>query len=177
MIEIWKDVNGYEGYYQISNLGRLYSFPRERTKGGYHYGRKTNVGYLRFGFHKDGNCTEVLMHNLVWETFVCQIPKGYVVHHKNHNKKDNRLENLELLTREEHSKMHLEESMEKFIEGRGKKLSKTVLQYTMDGKFVAEYESTVDACKKTGINHSNISRCCNGIKHYKSAGGYLWRYK
>lgn len=177
MEEIWRQVKDYEGLYKVSNFGRIYSFPRERTKGGYNYGRKSNVGYLRFGFHKDGICTNILMHRLVWETFNGVIPKGYYVHHKNQIKTDNRLENLELLPIKEHSRMHLEERMENFIDGRKKALSKTVIQYTIDGEMINEYKSTVEASKQTGINHSNISRCCNGIKHYKSAGGYLWRYK
>ena len=52
--------------------------------------------------------------------------------------------------------------------------SKLVLQYTKDLKFIAEYQSTIEAERQTGIASSSISRCCNGI--LKSAGGSVWRY-
>lgn len=57
---------------------------------------------------------------------------------------------------------------------RGGNNKKAVVQYTLDGQFVAEYESTVNAQSKTGINQSSISKCCNN--KFKTAGGFIWKY-
>lgn len=55
--------------------------------------------------------------------------------------------------------------------------SKTVCQFTKDGEFIAEYPSTCEAERQTGINQGQISGCCNGKYGYKTAGGYVWKYK
>lgn len=59
--------------------------------------------------------------------------------------------------------------------GSKEKISKQVLQYTIDGEFIAEYKSTMDAHRKTGIDNSGISKCCLGKQ--KTCGGYIWKYK
>lgn len=59
----------------------------------------------------------------------------------------------------------------------GNKKRKAVLQYNMNGDLVKEWESTVDAEKETGIHKTSIANCCNGKRHYKSAGGFIWKYK
>ena len=56
----------------------------------------------------------------------------------------------------------------------GKALSKKILQFTKYGEFIKEWPSTIEAERELGINHANISGCCNGIR--KSAGGYVWKY-
>lgn len=55
--------------------------------------------------------------------------------------------------------------------------SKVVLQFSLDGQFIAEYPSTREASRQTGINQSNISACCRGIKKRSIVGGFIWRYK
>ena len=102
MEEIWKDIKDFEGIYQISNMGRLKSLKRGRgrilsqtnSKGGYF------SVVLAYGSKK----RSTRIHRLVYEAFVGNIPKGHKlhVHHINHNKQDNRLENLKLVTTKEH---------------------------------------------------------------------------
>lgn len=152
----WKQVPGYEGIYDLRDDGLLYSYPRNKTKGGYRYGAFDKDGYLNYTI----NNKKVRVNRLVWKTFVGPIPEGYDIHHKNHIKTDNRLENLELIKKYEHCKLHKE---------------KPILQFTKDGEFVAEYPSELEASRQTGINNSNISLCCKGI--YKTAGGSIWKYK
>lgn len=122
----------------------------------------------------------------MWETFVGTIPKGYEIHHINGNKQDNRLENLQCLTREEHRELHNRIRPKKEKVKKPNKQKKPVLQYTVDGEFVAEYESISVASIKNGLCASNISSCCKqkeipnkkgGIQKYKSVGGYVWKYK
>lgn len=60
---------------------------------------------------------------------------------------------------------------------REAKLKKPVVQYTKDMVFVAEFESTREAERITGVEHSKIIKCCKGKKHCKTAGGFVWKYK
>lgn len=160
----WKPLKGYEGLYDISDYGLIYSHPRKGTKGGYSYGYYDGYGYLLFDLQKEKSRK---VHILVYKTFVGDIPYGYEIHHKNHNRQDNRLENLECITKEEHTLLHKGD--------RKKALCKAVIQYTKDEQFVAEYESSSEAARQTGVWQRNISACCLG--KLKTAGGYVWKYK
>lgn len=180
----WKQVKGFEGIYDLRSDGLLYSHPRKNTKGGYRYG--IGVKHLQHSLTKNSEHTVIGAHILVYETFVGEIPKGYVVHHINGNPKDNRVENLCLMKDNEHRKMHCKENNKKMTKESAKITSKPVLQYTLDGEFVAEYPSAKEAERQTGVHCQRISECCNkvmfkgknGKKYvYKSAGGYIWKFK
>lgn len=175
MEEVWKDVKGYEGLYKVSNLGQIYSYPRKGTKGGYTYGSEDVSGHLKIGLWKNKVCEVKGVHCVVYEAFVGKILKGYHIHHKNHNPKDNRVENLELLSPSEHIKGHIKEHIDKFVKGHTKKYSKAVIQYTLDGDFISEYPSIAECERQTGVPTSNICNCCKG--KIKTAGGYKWKYK
>lgn len=175
--DFWKPVPGYEGLYDLRSDGLLYSHPRNTTKGGFSYGSYNGTGYLYKSLYKNNKPTIKGMHKWVYETFVGPIPKGYDIHHKNGNKTDNRLENLELVKNEIHRKMHYKEKDEKMHKASIKRCSKPVLQYTIEGEFVAEYPSAREAERKTGINNANIIDCCNGKRYHKTAGGSIWKYK
>lgn len=166
----WKQVKDYEGIYDLSSDGLLYSHPRETTKGGYSYGGKVGNGYLKFTLSKNGVEEHKRANRLVWETFVGEIPKGYDVHHKNHIRTDNRVENLELILLSEHIKEHINDRTNGTIKAK----SKPVNQYTMDGVLIGTYISAKEASRILNINQSNISACCLGKR--KSAGGYVWQF-
>lgn len=168
-MEQWKTVKDFEGYYELRNDGLLYSYPRPHSKGGYSYGNKTS-GYYQFCLCKPGIKKYIGAHCLVYETFIGPIPDGYHVHHKDHNPQNNNVDNLELLTIKEHCDRH----KEKRIEASNKAHSKPVLQYTKEGEFIAEYPSTMEAERQTGIS-KHIPDVCNGKR--KTAGGFIWRYK
>ena len=175
MKEIWKDIKGFEGLYKVSNLGRLYSYPRRGTKGGYTYGGKLGENYLICALYKYKIKTYVLMHRLVYETFVGPIPEGYDVHHIDHNPKNNSLDNLQLLPSSEHSMKHLAEHSKKTVAEAIKTTSKPILQYTLDGELVAEYPSACEAARKNGISQSSITACLKG--RTRTAGKFKWEYK
>lgn len=173
MEEIWKTVKDYEGLYEVSNLGRVKSLKRKWCKGQILKGSpipNPKISYLGVSLSNIERLTKYI-HILVYEAFVGQIPKGYDVHHKNHNPLDNRLENLELLKESEHCKENNEKRIKRVIE----KCSKTVMQCELDGTIVKEYCSATEASKETKIPISLISRCCNGKR--KTSGGYKWKYK
>ena len=111
------------------------------------------------------------MHILVYETFIGDIPKGYDVHHKDHNKHNNYVGNLELIEKRKHCIRHNKDR----AEAARNVLSKKVIQFTLNNEFIAEYPSTIEAARQTGFNQRNISKACNGkLKTYK---GYVWKFK
>lgn len=199
MLEIWRDVKGYEGLYQVSNLGRVKSLERVvKNKNGYRVVREriiktsnNNSGYETVSLVRKGKYKTYLVHRLVAMTFPDLVywtedAKGkpfdeLQVNHKNEFEKTNNcVDNLEWCTANYNNNYgtHTERQRNK-IKGRfnNPKTSKPVLQYTLDGVFVAEYPSIMEAERLTKVNRSQIRNCCNNKSHCKSAGGYIWKYK
>ena len=104
-MEIWKDIKGYEGFYQVSNYGRVKSLERLDSCGRKVHGRilkqgKDTQGYLVIGLCKEGARKSKRIHRLVAEMFI-ENPKEYLeVNHKDENKENNHIDNLEWCDRE-----------------------------------------------------------------------------
>lgn len=104
--EIWKDIPGYEGYYQVSSLGRVRSMDRVvKGRWGHRLQRGAMMklgqdfdGYLELGLTKDGKQRDYRVNRLVAITFIPNPRNLPVVHHKDNNKKNNRVDNLEWTT-------------------------------------------------------------------------------
>ena len=173
--EIWKDIPGWEGYYQASNLGRIKSLVRkgQRREIILTPGRIHN-GYMRVGLSRDNKLTGKLVHRLVWEAFNGPIPEDKEVNHIDEDKLNNRLENLNLVTRRENCVWgtRVERQRKSMING---KLSKKVLQYDLDGNFIREWVSLSQIAREKGYSVGNISTCCHGLS--RTAYGYTWKYK
>lgn len=180
--EIWKDIEDYEGWYQVSNTGRVRSVDRTIT---YPDGKKNNkhgkvlspgekTGYLYVVLCKDGKRTNKTAHRLVAQAFIPN-PEGLPqVNHKNEVKNDNRVENLEWCDAAYNSAYGTARTRKSQTMTNGKR-SKAVLQIdpnTME--ILREWPSTAE-CGRNGFNSSLVSACCLGkIKtHY----GYIWKYK
>ena len=195
MEEIWKDVVGYEGLYQVSNLGRVKSLGFDK----WHKGRilkpafDSKGNYLFVGLHKDGKVTQRNVHRLVAESFIPNPNSLPCVNHINEIKTDNRAANLEFCTIEYNSnygnakknmiesrrKNNEQEEINKKIKDAKKRnqsysCEKPVAQYTISGTLIATYESATDAERKTGISRGGIQRCCIG--RYLQAKGFIWKY-
>ena len=173
--EVWKDVDGYQGHYQVSNLGRVRSLTRTikgrwglQIEQGQIMSPVERNGYLRVCLKKDGKGRNFPIHRLVAIAFIQNPNNLPEVNHINENKKDNRLCNLEWCDRKHNCKYGTR------TERLSKKLSKEVLQLTMAGEVVAKFKSAKDVQRKLGYSSSYICECCNG-KH-KSLHGYKWRY-
>lgn len=176
--EIWKDIKGFEGVYQASNLGRVKSLERIDA-----LGRKVEekilkpginqYGYYQVELYKNSIGKMYQVHRLVYEAFNGQIPEGLQVNHINEIKTDNRLENLNLMTPKENTNYGtgIERRSKKQING---KKSKPVLQFTLDDIFVKEFPSAMQVERETGFAFSNICACCRG--KLKQAYGYIWKY-
>lgn len=167
--EIWKDIKGFEGLYQASNLGRIKSLERidalgRRVKEKILKPWITHKGYYQVHLHKNSIEKKYLVHRLVWIAFNGQIPEGYEINHLDERPVNNALSNLSLVTHKENINFGT----------RTEKCSKPVLQFTLDGILVKEYQSIHQAERETGFNQSSIRACCKGKR--KTAGGYIWKY-
>lgn len=178
--EIWKPVKGYEGLYEVSNLGRVKSLAR--TCKGRGNGRKpirerilclevSSGGYVLVRLSMDGRTKHCLVHRLVAEAFIPNPNNLPQVNHKNENKADNRVENLEWCT--EKYNMNYGECISKIKKNQPHK--RGVCQYDKDGVLLAEFQSIHDAGVLSGIRWQDISACCRGRQN--TARGYIWKYK
>lgn len=184
MAEEWKWIKGYEGLYQVSNLGRIKSF--HKSKNGRIISTKNNTGwYTSFrASAKNGNISTIKVHIAVANAFIGDVPKGSHVHHINENKQDNRAQNLQILKSSEHMKLTVERHPEcyKAMNEKNKYMQKHIRQYTLDGFFVAEFANSKIAENMTGICRRNILQVANREPYNskgsirKQAGGYIWEF-
>lgn len=171
--EIWKDIQGYEGLYQVSNLGRVKSLNYKRT-GKERILKPSNngQGYLRVKLCKDGNREQPLVHRLVATVF-CENPEGYTeVNHLDENKQNNMADNLEWCSRQYN--VTYNGRAKKAGKKAGKKLSKPVYSINKESGLITYWQSAREAERCTDIPHGNIIKCCKG--KYHSAGNHYWFY-
>ena len=157
-MEQWKAIAGYEGLYEVSDLGMVRSlkFGKERIlKPG-----KTHSGYLLVNLCKDGHTKPILVHRLVAEAFIQNPNNLETINHKDEVKTNNVASNLEWMSIADNIRYSVNKSVQMFDK-------KTC-------ELLATFPSTIEAERVTGIDHSHISKCCNG--KLKSAGGYVWKY-
>lgn len=172
MQEIWKDVVGYEGLYQVSNLGSVRSLRSGKPKPLKQ--RPDADGYKTLDFCVYGVQQTFKVHRLVAEAFIPNFKNLPEINHKDENKANNRVDNLEWCTHEYNCEYGtVKERISKAkTNGKG---SRTVLQYTLDGSFVAEYPSTKEVERQLGFFATHIARCCRGVR--PTAHGFVWKYK
>ena len=177
MNEIWKDIEGYEGKYQVSSFGRVRSVDHQRAvvptntvctvKGKIIKPAKIGNGYMGVKLCNGSHRSTASVHRLVAKAFVPGYFDGAHVNHIDENKANNRADNLEWVTPSAnnlHGSHPVRVAQSKF---------KQISQYTKDGQFVKTYPSITEACRATGATPSLISRVVG--TQYK-AKGYLWRF-
>ena len=169
MREEWRDIKDYEGIYQISNRGNVKSLNYRRTgKERILKGSKDSNGYLQVHLCKDGKMKAYCVHRLVASAFL-ENPMGYTdVNHKDENKENNCIENLEWCSRLYNNTYN---GRAKRI---GKKRSKPIIGFDKVLGLIVKFSSAHEAEVETGIASSHITACCKGKR--KSAGGYIWQY-
>ena len=170
--EIWRDIEGYEGLYKVSNFGRVKSlkYGKERILKPV----KNGCGYIFVNLCKNREMNHYFVHRLVAKSFISNPQNLPEVNHLDENKENNRVENLEWCDHKYNINFgtHNKRSGEKRTNG---KLSKTVLQYSKGGEFVKEWKSAMDIQRNFGYNHSFISACCRGERNL--AYEFIWKYK
>lgn len=183
--EQWKDIEGYEGIYQVSNKGRVKTLPHVSRCKGYNLHNKivpdfnkkvlenitngytTKFGYKQIRLCKDGIKTRFYIHRLVAKAFIDN-PNNYeFVNHKDENKSNNTVENLEWCTKSYnclYSNNHMKANENTKI---------IIKQYDLNNNFIASYNSISEAARITSVAKSSIIKCYKG--KIKTAGKYIWK--
>lgn len=198
MEEIWRPVLGYEGYYEVSNLGNVRSVDRTvicddgsiRTiKGKDRVKQFDYHGYPFVSLYKGAKGKNHHIHRLVAIAFIPNPGNKPTVDHIDRNPKNNTVENLRWCTlrenvmnplsveyRREH--LYIEETFEKAKRTKIKRncinRERKVFMFSMDGELLATFNSATIASRETGINATTIRNACRRARGGKSAGGYLW---
>lgn len=178
--EEWKPIKGYEGFYEISNFGRVRSldsvFYQRHYSGCMAKHKKQGKimklhirpnGYLAIGLRdKDGHQKSLSIHRLVALHFLDKPEGKDYINHLDANPKNNRVDNLEWCT-QSHNIQYAYDNGTKTPPGM-----KKVNQYDMAGNYIRTWESVTQAERTLHIN--NVGAVCRGIRNY--AGGYKWQY-
>lgn len=179
MTEIWKDIEDYEGLYQISNYGRVKSLDYNHTGRVKELAPRANRGgYLYINLYNKGIRKTHVIHRLVARAFIDN-PNDYpVVNHKDCNKQNNHASNLEWCTISQNTKHAYDNGLinTRDIIIKASKANKKPVRCITTSK---EFESAKEAEYIYGVSHSNIAACCKGKR--KSAGKLngeklVWEY-
>ena len=174
MKEIWKDINNYEGIYQCSNLGRIRSLDRyvyehsgkkQFRKGQIMKLRLNPNGYFQVPLNKNGKRKMCSVHILVAKTFLKQRYKTDIVNHKDGNKQNNNLENLEWISYSENNK-HSYNTLNRKIARIGGRPKPIIVENILSGE-VQRYISIADASRNINLSHTQINRYIDSKKIWK----------
>lgn len=174
--EIWKDIPNYEGLYQVSNFGNIKTVNRSNKD---KIGRKHTIketickpsidtsGYMQVVLTKNKKRKSYKVHRLVAMVFIPNHNNLPQINHKDENKLNNNVENLEWCTHE-YNCQYGTRSYRCTIHRNHK------VKQILNGKAINEYSSLKEASSKTNIKYQSISSCCRNLQ--KTAGGYEWEY-
>ena len=165
MTEIYRDIKGYEGKYQVSNLGNVKSLHYNNTDKEKIMKPSIVGGYKRV--YLGGNCN-IAVHHLVAEAFIPNPNALPIINHKDEDKLNNCVDNLEWSTYAYNSNYGT--SKHRIAENE----SKAINQYSLDGVFIKRWNSGTQINKQLGFSNGNICSCCRG--NQKTAYGFKWRY-
>ena len=178
--EVWADIPGYEGQYQVSTYGRVRSLDHYGSNGVSMILYKGKIlkpcmgseGYPHI-YLSGGPQRSFMIHRLVAGTFIPNFDNKREVNHRDENKLNNLVSNLEWLSSKENANYGTRNS--RVVKARKESgFIKGVSMLNLDGNLVRDFESLSDAAKYVNGNRSNICACCNNRK--EKAYGYRWRY-
>jgi len=193
--EVWKDIKGYEGLYQVSNFGRVKSVERIVTYGDRHHtvkekmkkptlkkrrnkagGKYVDDGYLVVALYKNNKAKMEYVHRLVAEAFIPNPENKETVNHIDGNKQNNQVSNLEWSTYTENNYHAFETGLNDIDNALKAGLEKamTVQQFDENMNLIAEYPSMREAERKNNMANGSISKA---IKKGWKSHGYYWKIK
>ena len=187
MEEVWKDIAGYEGKYMVSNTGKVKSLNYRRTgKEKILKAYPDKDGYLYAQLWKDCIGKNYRINRLVAQAFLENPDNFPEVNHKDEDKQNNYVENLEWCTSKYNinygtrnqriaEKLKGRKMSEESIKKRVEKTCKPVFSVNKESGLIMWWQSAAEAGRVLGIDNGTIGKCCKG-KGYKSAGGYYWFY-
>ena len=153
-----RDIKNYEGLYAVTSCGRVWSYRRQKF-----LTPSTNEkGYLYVSLYKNGKYKHYKVHRLVSEAYIPNLDNLPQINHKDENKANNRVNNLEWCD----AKYNINYGT------RNEKIKKPILQFDLNGNFVKEWPSATDAGKEL---KGHICECLRGRR--KTAANYIWKYK
>lgn len=176
MKEIWRNIVGYEGLYQVSNFGRVKNARTNKIR----KLKQARNGYIMVDLCKNGKYSTALVHRLVAQAFIPNPQNLPVVNHRDEDKTNNFV-----FVREDgsvdFSKSNLEWCTQEYntnygtgLQRRIEKLANKVSQYNMDGTFMCTWKSAREAAEELGVDSNYITSCCSGKT--RSAYGFIWKY-
>lgn len=173
MVEVWKDIAGYEGLYQVSNLGRVKSLPKmcgvRQDNGRILKPFSSKDGYLVATLSFNNKMKHFQVHRLVAEAFIPNPEQLPCINHKDLCVTNNCVDNLEWCS------WVYNNTYEQRAERAAKKNLKPILQYDMNGNLIKEWEGGSEIRKVLGYNPTHIYSCCTGKR--KTSKGYMWKFK
>lgn len=162
MIEVYKTIEEYPNY-QVSNLGNVKNIKTDTILKPYN----TKSGYLHIDLYNENGRKHYFVHRLVALAFLPNHNNLTEVNHKDEDKTNNKVDNLEWCDRY----YNINYGTTQIRRAEKKKIR--ILQYTKEWEYVNEWDSIKTASQSLNISKSLISECCSG--KYKTAGGYVWK--
>lgn len=180
MKEVWKNIEGYKGQYQISSLGRVKSIERILflKQGGYKVIPEKimspeimKLGYLRIQLSKSQEKKKILIHVLVAKHFLPFDGLDKEVNHKDGNKENNCIENLEWVTKSE----NVQYSYSVLKRRKAVHKKRPVKKLSLNGGLLKTFCSIQEAAENINTSTGNMHGACNG--RYKTFKGFMWAYE
>jgi hypothetical protein len=166
-IEIWKPIEGYENY-QVSNFGRVKNNKNHIMSQDY------TKCYCRVHLYKNGKGKHHLIHRLVAQAFIPNPNKLPQVNHKDENKDNNNVNNLEWCTAKYNNNYGNRNKLSKIKQINDVIKSKPIDVCDLNMNYITTFPSIEECERKLGVNQSNIIKVCKGI--YKQCNDYIFRY-
>jgi len=189
-MEVWKDIEGYEGLYQVSSLGNVRSLNYQKR--GYAKNltpKVNNRGYEWVELRKNGKKKQFVIHRLVGEAFL-ENPNNYpIINHKDENKTNNKVDNLEWCTLSYNVKYSMERHPERykvsfshkgnrakrdFYKLKTKYANVHINQLSIMGEFIKQWFNFAELKHAKNYHNTSIKECCEGKR--KTAYGYRWEF-